>query len=110
MSITIKVEPAQPLEVRERTYQLVVDNKLGEKPLVTARREQVEMKGDEIQRLLTNAIVTRRNFPDVAAETVEIPSQPGTKIPLGEVWVMISSVLDRWATEDKQPGEGGQQP
>jgi len=99
MALILHTRESHAVLTMERTFDLRVRNVLGEEPQIEARREQVEIKGDNA-RLLTNAITVRREFHKVSNETVELVGRPGDQVTIGQLWHTMAQILDRWAQED----------
>lgn len=98
MALTLKSQSVDPIVTKERTFEAVISVRLGETPMVTVRRQQVEMQGDQIKQQLTDAIVVKRDFTKVAEETVEVV--PGLSVKVGQLWEACASLFDKWANED----------
>lgn len=101
MALTLKTEQPPAVVTQERTYELLVRNRLGEVPAISARRQQIEMQGTDILRQLTDAVLVERALADVSKESIALAGHAGVNVSVAELWQTIASLLDRWAIEDE---------
>lgn len=98
MTLIIKRTDAEPILTTERTFDLQLLTKLGEKPRIVARREQVDMQGDQVKQWITDKIVVTRELEAVEAENIDVA---GTAVTVSQLMDALASLMDRWAIEDR---------